>query len=120
MPVGEGERGGDTRPDARDPFRLQRGALTQDRGERFALNELHDDEVSAVVLAPVEDGDDVRVGQVGGGLRLAAEALDEGPVDRELGEQHLERDGAIEFAVDGAVHQGHATACHEVGQLVPA
>ena len=73
----------------------------QDLGERAALHVLHGDEVGAVVLAPVVDADDVGVGEVGRRLGLAAEALDEVGVDGELGEQHLDRDLAIEQAGRG-------------------
>ena len=45
--------------------------------ERPPLDVLHDDEVGAVGLAPVEDRDDVRVREPCGVRRLAAEALDE-------------------------------------------
>ena len=43
----------------------------------MTLDVLHDDEVGAVGLAPVEHRHDVGVLQVGGRLGLAAEALDE-------------------------------------------
>ena len=45
--------------------------------ERLALDVLHDDVVGAVDRAPVVDVDDVGVVDAGGGLGLAAEALDE-------------------------------------------
>ena len=70
--------------------------IAQDGRERPAVDVLHDDEVRALVLAPVVDGDDVGVREVGGRLGLAAEALDERPVDGQLGEEHLEGDGPIE------------------------
>ena len=92
--------------------------VAQDGGEGPALDVLHDDEVRPVVLAPVEDRDDVGVGEVGGGLGLAAETLDEGAVDGELGEEHLERDRSLELAVHGPVDLGHAAAGDQVGQLV--
>ena len=60
------------------------------------------------------------MGEVGRRLRLPAEALDEGAVDRELGEQHLEGDGPIELEVHGPVHLGHPAAGDQMGQLVAA
>ena len=92
--------------------------VAQHGGERTALDVLHDDEVRPVVLSPVEHRDDVGVGQVGGGLGLPPEPLDEGAVDGELGEQHLERDRSLELAVHGPVDLGHAAAGDQMGQLV--
>ena len=92
--------------------------LRENGGERPPVDEFHDDEVRALVLAPVEDRHDVRVGEVGGGLGLPPEALDEVPVDRELGEEHLERDRTIEQAVVGPVHLRHAPAGDEVRQFI--
>src|SRR5207244_9571667 len=52
----------------------QRAAL-QRVGERFALEELHDQERLPVVVADVEELADVRVAQAGRGAGLADEAL---------------------------------------------
>ena len=98
----------------------QRRGIAQDGRQRPAVNELHDDEVGAVVLAPVEDRHDVRVRQVGGRLRLPAEPLDEGAVDGELGEEHLEGDRPVELEVHGPVHLGHAAAGDQMRELVAA
>ena len=86
--------------------------------ERAAVDVLHGDEVGAGVPAPVVDADDVRVAEVGGRLRLAPEALDEVGVDGELGEQHLDRDLAVEQAVAPEEHVGHAAAPDALAQLV--
>ncbi len=56
--------------------------------------------------------------QVGRGLRLAAEALDEVGVGGELGEQHLDRHLAVEQPVAAEEHVGHAAAPDAPGQLV--
>ena len=98
--------------------RRQRLGILQNGREGPAVDVLHDDEVRAVVLAPVEHRDDVGVGQVGGRLSLPAEPLDEGLVDGELGEEHLEGDRPIELAVDGPVDLRHAAARHQMGDLV--
>ncbi len=46
--------------------------------QRPARDVLHGDVVGAVLgAAPIVDGDDVRVGEPGGALRLAPESLDE-------------------------------------------
>ena len=71
----------------------------EDLGEAAPVDVLHDDVVGAGGLAPVVDADDVRVVEVRGGLRLTPEPLDERRVLGELGEEHLERDRAIEQLV---------------------
>ena len=113
-----GERPGDIRGDLGRPVGVQRPGRAQDRRQGPAVDELHHDEIGAVVLAPVEDGDDVGVREVGRRLGLPAEALHEGPVHRELGEEHLERDRAVQELVPGAVHLGHAATCHQMRELV--
>ena len=97
--VGEPERGGDLGGDLGGLLGGEPLVGLQDLGERATLHVLHRDEVGAFVLAPVVDVDDVGVAEVGGGLGLAAEALDEVGVDRELGEQDLDRDLAVEQLV---------------------
>ena len=57
--------------------------------------------------APVVDGDDVGVGQVGGRLGLAPEPLDERGVGRELGEHDLDGHRSIERGVLSDEHLGH-------------
>jgi hypothetical protein len=56
----------------------------------------------------IEQGEDVRVLQVGGGLDLGEEPLgaDHGG---QLGPEHLDRDLAVVLQVVGEVHRGHAT-----------
>ena len=118
--VGVGQGDGHVGADLGRPVGVHGAGRAQDGGQGPAVDELHDDEVGAVVLAPVEDGDDVRVGQVGGGLGLAAEPLHEGPVDRQLGEEDLQGHGPVEQPVVGPVDLGHPPAGHQVGQLVAA
>ena len=69
---------------------------------------LHDHVGSALVLAHVVDGDDVRVVQVGRGPGLEQEAL-----DRLVGQavhlaDHLDRHPAAQGGVPGQVHLTHA------------
>ena len=61
-----------------------------------------------MLLAPVVDRDDVGVVEARRVLGLAAEPLDEAGVARELGEQHLDRDPAVELSVVREEHVGHA------------
>ncbi len=83
---------------------------SQDVGKGATLHVLHRHEVGVGVLAPVVHGDDVGVGQVGRGLGLAAEPLDEVRVGGELGEQHLDGHQTVEQQVAGQEHVGHAAA----------
>ena len=94
--------------------------IAQHGRKRTAVDVLHHDEIRAVVLAPVEDRDDIGVRQVRRCLCLAPEALDEGAVDRQLGEEDLEGDRPIELAVHGSVDLCHAAARDEMGRLVTA
>ena len=106
--VRERERGGDVGADLGGLAGVRAGRVADDVAQRAAVDVLHDDEVRAVLLAPVVDRDDVGVVQVGRGLRLAPEPLDERRVAGELGREHLERDRAVEQLVAGQVHLGHA------------
>ncbi len=90
----------------------------EDLGEAAPVDVLHDDVVGAGGLAPVVDADDVRVVEVRRGLRLTPEALDERRVLRELGEEHLERDRAVEQLVSGQEDVGHASPTDPALQLV--
>ena len=116
--VGEAEGGGDVGGDLGRPAGVQRAVGADDLREAAALDVLHDDEVGAALLAPVVDGHDVGVVQVGRGLGLAAEALDERRVLGVLGEQHLDRHRPVEQQVAGQVDVGHAAAGQLAMQLV--
>jgi hypothetical protein len=75
--------------------------------ERFALDIGHDVIEEAVGLTGIEQRQDVRVLQLGGGGDLLHEPL--GAEDgSQLGFQDLDRDLAIVLQVLGEVHRGHA------------
>ena len=97
----------------------ERAVDLQDVGEGPALDLLHRDEVGALVLAPVVHADDVRVREVGGRLGLASEPLDEVLVDGVLGEQHLDRNLAVEQQVARREHVGHSAPTDTFVDLVP-
>ncbi len=92
--------------------------FAQDGRQGAPVDEFHDDEVRAVVLAPVEDRDDVRMREVGGRLRLATEPLHERTVDRELGEEHLQGHRAVQLAIPRPVDLRHTPTRDEMRQLV--
>src|SRR5918999_259116 len=104
---------------ADDRHRLARGKPPVDQLlQRLALEELHRDVVGAVELAPIEDPDDVRVLKGGGGLRLAAEALDELTVLGEPVVEHLQRHTALKVAVLDAPDVRHAAGSDPVERPV--
>ena len=106
--VRERERRRDLGSDVGRALGVERALGAHQVAQRATFDVLHDDEVRAAVLAPVVDGDDVRVVEVGGGLRLAPEPLDERRLARVLGVQRLQRDGPVEQLVAGEEDLGHA------------
>ena len=105
--VRERERGRDLGGDLGGLVRVDRRLGADEVAQRSAFDVLHHDEVRAVLLAPVVDRDDVGVVEVRGGLRLAAEALDERRLARVLGEQRLQRDRPVQQLVVREVDLGH-------------
>ena len=77
-------------------------------GDRLAVDVAHDEVHQSEAFADGVDRDDVGVGQPGGGLRLAGEALPDVLLEGELGRQDLDGDPALEPLVAGAVHHAHA------------
>ena len=102
------------------PRRRQRRLGADDRRQRLAVDELHDDVIGAVRLPPVKDRDDVRVRQVGGCLGLPAEPLDERVVRGELREEHLQGDRAVQQQVVGQVDLGRTASGDLAVELVTA
>ena len=78
--------------------------------QRLARDVLEDDVGAPVVLAGVDDADQVGMRELGDRPRLAAEALELVLLVGDLAVQHLDRDGAVERLVDGQVDGGHAAA----------
>src|SRR5439155_10239339 len=106
--VREGEPARDLDRDLERAPDGQPSLLVDDLLERPALDELEDDELAALVLAPVEDGDDVRVRERRDRPRLAAEALDVLVVVGEVWVQDLERDPPLEQRVPRLEDARHA------------
>ncbi len=74
----------------------QCSSTAENFGQGLPLDQLHHNEVGAVVLAPVEDGHDVGVRQIGRGLRFATEAFHKRRVGAELGIENLEGHRSIQ------------------------
>ncbi len=105
------ERIGDALDEGEDLVRREEVRLLRVLDEILALEVLHRDVAEVVLLARVEDGDDVRVVEAPGRFRLAEEAL--------LGvgelvrlefrrERHrLDRDDATDLRILAAIHDAH-------------
>ena len=78
-------------------------------GNRFALQQLHDQVVAAVLLPDVVERADVGMVQARDSLGFALEALGGHATIGLAGEQQLDRDFAIEAGVFREVHLAHAT-----------
>ena len=87
---------------------------------RLAVDVLHRVVVDAVLLADGEHGDDVRMVELGGGLRFVAEAGDLPLIEHGGEGQDLQRDAAIERHLVGLVDDAHAAAADLADDLVVA
>ena len=76
--------------------------------QRLAVDELHRQELLALVLADVEHARDVAVLDPARQLHLAAKPLER--VVGQPGAQHLERDALVELGVERLVDAAHAAA----------
>src|ERR1022692_3156373 len=75
--------------------------------EWLALDELHGQEVDTVAFFHRVDGDDVRVCELGKGLRLTAKTREPLRIVRHFGGQYLERYVAAKFGVGGTIDLTH-------------
>ena len=102
-------------------LRLERAL---DRAEVLAVDELHHQEVLAVVAeADVEDLDDVAVLEQRQHLGLGDQQLDEPPILRQVRQDPLDRDRLLEAAGGhglAAEDLRHAADADPVEQLVPS
>ena len=88
--------------------------------QRLAFDQLHRDEMLAVVLADVVDGADVGVIQRRGRARFAPQPFRSLRVRDEVWRQELEGDGATESGVSGAIDHAHAAgAQRRLDAIVP-
>jgi hypothetical protein len=105
--VGSSERVGDLDPDGEQLAERQRTggqAIAQCR----PLEQLHGDEVLAVLLVDVVDRADARVVERRRRARLPAQPLERHRVGAQLGRQELQGDLATEPLVLGPIHHAHA------------
>jgi len=86
--------------------------------QRVAVEQLHHDELLALVLADVVNRADVRVVERRGHARLASEPIERLRVGGEIRGQELQRDLAAQADVFGAVHHAHAARAEPLQDLV--
>jgi len=89
------------------------GAACETCAERFALDELGHDEGPAVELAEVVNHQNVRMVERRDRPRFSAKPLQAIRIARQLGRQHLQRNGTIELRIVRAVDFPH-TACGDL------
>ncbi|MBK7180690.1 MAG: hypothetical protein IPH82_26510 [Chloroflexi bacterium] len=88
--------------------------------ERKAIDVFHDDVMPVFFLADVVDGDDVGVGEVGGGVGFALEAHQKAFVAGQAFVEHFDGHDAPQFQILGAVNGGHAAAADAFQEPVTA
>ena len=89
-------------------FGRERAVVADQLREGFAVDELHDEEGEALVLAVVEERGDVGVDQRRGVQRLVTEPKGEQLLVVGVGTHHLQRDAALQDVVLRGPHVGHA------------
>ncbi len=88
-------------------FRRQ-WTLLQTLRERLALQILHHQKISSILMAGVVERADVWMIQAGDGLCFAVEALAQIGAVGKVGGENLDGDDAIEACVPGAIHLSHS------------
>src|SRR5262245_19962195 len=101
-----GERGGDLRRNVECGGRREPVAI-QPLTKCLAVNELGDDVMRSIRLADLENREDVRMVERGGGASLLLEAAHASGVPAELGGEQLERDLATELRIFSQVDFAH-------------
>ena len=89
-------------------------------GERFPLDQLHDEEVTPVGLLHAMKRGDVRMIERGEHPRLAREPGDAVGVEDEILGQHLDGHAASELRVASAIDLAHAAGAERGGDFVDA
>ena len=118
--MSEGEPSRDLARDLERLAQLQAALPDDELLEVLAVDVLENDVLAAVLLAPVDHRDDVRMLQLGDRSRLALEALDEVVVGAVLGVEDLQRDVALEQGVVSLVDARHAALADELFDFVPS
>src|SRR5271169_896417 len=105
--------------DARGPPRLDAPLAGNQRMHVGALDKTHRDEQQAVLLARIEDGNDVRVVDRGRDLRLAPKALAEALLAGALRADQLEGHRALKRELLGPVDNRHVSMADDLLDTAP-
>ena len=89
-------------------------------GQVGSVHKFHGKERLALVLAHLEDGDDVRMLQARSHFGFAPETLLEGGVGASAGQKELQRDDPIEAALARAEDRAHSAVRYHAQNLVAA
>ena len=115
--VRRGEPLGDLRADVDGGAPLD-DVVRQPRAQRLPFEQLRDDEEGAVLVAVVEDGEDVRVRQRRDRARLALEARQRVGVTRGVGKEDFDGDVAAQARIAAAVDRTHPSFAEQRKDLV--
>ena len=107
------ERAEDLPADVADALERQREVLLDGAVQIAPVEQLHGDEEQPLVVAEVDDLQDVRMRQHRGALGLAIEALGQRRVAGHGVVQHLERDLLAEIGLLGEVDAAHGAGAEE-------
>ena len=117
--MGRGESGGEVPGDTKGLGRVE-GAAGEAPGERLALEQFHDEEGKTLVLADVEQGADVRVGEARHRPGLPLETLALEGVRRDQRVHELDGHLAVEPGVARTVDLAHPAGAERADDLVGA
>ena len=118
--MGEPECGRSIDSDLRSPIRGEGAFACDQLCEGLTLHVLHDDEVRVLVLAPVVDGDNAGMVQVGSSLGFPTEPGNKGWFSSELREQNLDRNRPVQQLILGQEHVSHTASGDSPMQFVPS
>ncbi len=104
------ERRGEIGRDPAGLFEIDAPVAGQALPQALALDLVHHVIEESVRGAGGVHGDDVRMAQASDGARFGEESAGDGRVRGQLGVDDLDRDGAVERRVGGAVDDSHAAA----------
>ena len=105
---------------AGDRFSDGKRTAPEPRRERFAIDELHDDEVDAAFVTDVVDGADVWMIESRNRERFALETRARIRLVQRRRRQHLDRDDAVQASVAGFVDLSHTAGAEQPKQFVCA
>ncbi len=124
LAVGVVHGGGDLAGQPDHLLRLEAHALLDQGGEGLALHKLHGQVRDPSLLADVEEGDDVGMGERARDSGLVVEPLDErfvlGALARDVQADGLDREGALDQGVEGFVDGPHGPEADAFLDLVAA